>query len=160
MAKRSFWAARPFGYGKEHPMLDVGQVIEIEPGQQPNDEKLIRLGLLRALSAKPVQCGKCGLYFSDEGFLGRHGRAHHAQSYVDVGRAEARTKLQVQADRAAGVGLDANGERDIVDVDRVTAEQIGRLKALEAADEFAEKSIPLHLDQTKASRESGRRASR
>jgi hypothetical protein len=140
-------------------MLDVGQVIEIEPGQQPNDEKLIRLGLLRALSQKPVQCGKCGLLFADEGFLSRHGRAHHAMTYVDSGRSEARSKLQIMADRAAGVGLDANGERDVVDVDRVTAEQIGRLKALEVADEFAEKSIPLNLDKTKASRE-GHRASR
>ena len=28
--KRSFWAARPFGYGDKYPMLDVGQVIEID----------------------------------------------------------------------------------------------------------------------------------
>lgn len=136
--KKSFWAARPFGYGNEYPMLDPGQVIEIEPGQHPNDEKLIRLGLLRELgSDKPVQCGKCGARFINDGMLNRHGRRNHAQTYIEAGRQE-----------------DPNA-------DAVTAEQLGRLKAYEAADEYAEANIPLNLDKTKASREGrSRRASR
>jgi len=135
--KKSFWAARPFGYG-EYPMLDVGQVIEIEVGQQRNDEKLIRLGLLREVSDKPVQCGKCGLLFLDMGHLDRHGRNHHAMTAVESGR------------------------RENPEADAVTAEQLGRLRALEAADEFAEKNIPINLEKTKASLEAsrGRRASR
>jgi len=135
--KKSFWAARPFGYG-EYPMLDVGQVIEIEVGQQRNDEKLIRLGLLREVSDKPVQCGKCGLFFLDTGHLDRHGRNHHAMTAVESGRRE---------DPAA---------------DMATAEQLGRLRALEAADDFAERNVPLNLEKTKASLEAsrGRRASR
>lgn len=136
--KRSFWAARPFGYGDKYPMLDVGQVIEIEVGQQPNDEKLIRLGLLREVTDKPVQCGKCGALFLNGGHLDRHGRNNHALTAVEAGRRE---------DSSA---------------DMTTAEQLGRLRALEAADEFAEKNIPLNLEKTKANLESsrGRRASR
>ncbi len=136
--KRSFWAARPFGYG-DIPMLDVGQVIEIEVGQQRNDEKLIRLGLLReVLGEHVVSCGKCGAKFVDEGHLSRHGRNQHARTSAESGRLEA------------------------PDSDLNTAEQLGKLRALEAADEFAEKNIPLNLDKTRASRESGpgRRASR
>lgn len=138
MAKQSFWAARPFGYG-EIPMLDVGQVIEIEVGQERNDEKLIRLGLLREVDRKPVQCGKCGAKFIDDGHLNRHGRAHHERSYVEAGRLEA------------------------PNADLTTAAELGRLRAAEAADSFAEKNIPLNLDKTKASQEAsggGRRASR
>lgn len=132
--KKSFWAARPFGYG-DVAMLDVGQVIEIEVGQQRNDEKLIRLGLLREVGSHPVQCGKCGAKFIDEGHLNRHGKNQHALSLVDSGRRE-----------------DPNA-------DVKTAEELGRLKALEAADEFAGQNIPLNLEKTKASQES-RRASR
>jgi hypothetical protein len=136
--KRSFWAARPFGYGDEYPMLDVGQVIEIEPGQQRNDEKLIRLGLLRETDSKPVQCGKCGAMFLDNGYLNRHGRNRHLMSALEAGR---------QEDPSA---------------DPSTAEALGRLRALEAADTFAEANVPLNLDKTKASQEAGRtkRASR
>lgn len=136
--KRSFWAARPFGYGDRYPSLDVGQVIEIEPGQQPNDEKLIRLGLLREVNDKPVQCGKCGALFLNGGHLDRHGRLRHTVSSLEAGRREA------------------------PEADAETAEALGNLRALEAADEFAEKNIPLNLDKTKASMEAsrGRRASR
>lgn len=135
MAKQAFWAARPFGYG-DIPMLDVGQVIEIEVGQQRNDEKLIRLGLLRELGGeRPVQCGKCGLKFLNDGHLNRHGKNQHSMSAVESGRREAPS----------------------ADLD--TAAQLGALRALEQADEFAEKNIPLDLEKTKASRE-GRRASR
>ncbi len=138
MSRRSFWAARPFGYG-DIPMLDVGQVIEIEVGQQRNDEKLIRLGLLReVLGEHVVSCGKCGAKFIDEGHLNRHGRNQHAMTAVAAGRLEA------------------------PDADLATAEQLGKLRALEAADDFAERNIPINLDKTKASQESGhgRRASR
>jgi len=119
-------------------MLDVGQVIEIEPGQARNDEKLIRLGLLREASEKPVQCGKCGARFLNDGFLGQHGKRQHSMTAVAAGRLE---------DPSA---------------DAVTAEQLGTLRAYEAADEFAEKNIPLNLEKTKASQEAGRgrRASR
>ena len=136
--KRSFWAARPFGYGDKYPMLDVGQVIEVEVGQQRNDEKLIRLGLLREVTGKPVQCGKCGAFFLDQGHLDRHGRNHHVLSAVESGRRE-----------------DPNA-------DAATAEVLGRLRAQEAADEFAERNIPINLEKTRASQEAGRgrRASR
>jgi hypothetical protein len=134
--KKSFWAARPFGYG-EYPMLDVGQVIEVEVGQYRNDEKLIRLGLLREVSGKPVSCGKCGAKFIDDGHLNRHGRNLHALSLLEAGRRE-----------------DPNADPE-------TAEQLGRLRAIEAADSFAEQNIALNLDKTKASQEAGRhRASR
>ncbi len=132
--KKSFWAARPFGYG-DVAMLDVGQVIEIEVGQQRNDEKLIRLGLLREVGRQPVQCGKCGAKFIDEGHLNRHGKSQHAMSLADLGRKE-----------------DPNANLQ-------TAEALGRLKALEAQDSFAEQNVPLNLEKTKASQE-GRRASR
>lgn len=138
MAKQAFWASRPFGYG-EIPMLDVGQIIEIVPGEQRNDEKLIRLGLLREVGpTKPAQCGKCGAKFIDEGYLNWHGRNRHDLSAVESGRREA------------------------PESDAKTAEALGNLRALEAADEFAEKHIPLNLDKTKASQEgrSARRASR
>lgn len=136
--KKSFWAARPFGYGEQFPMLDVGQVIEIEVGQQRNDEKLIRLGLLREANEKPVPCGKCGAKFLNDGYLNQHGRRNHSMSAIDSGRQEAS------------------------EADAETAEQLGRLRAFEAADEFAEKNIPLNLEKTKASLEAGRgrRASR
>lgn len=132
--KKSFWASRPFGYG-EYPMLDVGQVIEIEPGQQPNDEKLIRLGLFKPLEGKPVQCGKCGAMFCDSTFLNRHGNLQHAKSALERGRE---------------VSPDADIE---------VAKEIGNLRALEAADQFASSAVPLHLENSKATRE-GRRASR
>ena len=119
-------------------MLDVGQVIEIEPGQSRNDEQLIRLELLREVEGKPVQCGKCGALFLNESYLSMHGKRQHTMSAVARGREE-----------------DPNA-------DLATAEQLGNLRAFEAADEFAEKSIPLNLEKTKASQESsrGRRASR
>jgi hypothetical protein len=136
MARKAFWAARPFGYG-DIPMLDVGQVIEIEVGQQRNDEKLIRLGLLREVAhERPVQCGKCPAKFLDAGHLNRHGNNRHAVSAVESGRREA------------------------PDADLDTAAALGNLRALEAADDFAEKNIPLDLEKTKASRATGRRASR
>lgn len=137
--KRSFWAARPFGYGDKYPMLDVGQVIEIEPGQARNDEKLIRLGLLREVGdSRPVQCGKCGGMFLDDSHLSRHGKRQHSMSAVASGRMEDPT------------------------ADLETAEKLGQLRAYEAADEYAETNIPLNLEKTKASQEGqrGRRASR
>jgi hypothetical protein len=135
MSKKSFWAARPFGYG-EIPMLDVGQVIEIEVGQQRNDEALIRLGLLRDLGGeRPVQCGKCGSKFLNDRFLNRHGKDQHGMSAIALGRNEA-------------PGSDAK-----------TAAEIGRLRMLESADEYAEKNIPLDLSKTKASK-AEKRASR
>jgi hypothetical protein len=139
-ARKSFWASRPFGYA-EHPMLDVGQVIEIEVGRQPNDEKLIRLGLLREVDQRPVQCGKCERHFLNDGYLNRHGKNHHGDA-VAVGR------------------------REMPDADMKTAEALGQLRALEAADEFAEKNIPIDYSKTKASQadksqaRGGRRASR
>lgn len=132
--KKSFWATRPFGYGDEYPMLSVGQVIEIEPGKQRNDEKLIRLGLLKDVAdVQPVQCGKCGAWFLNDAYLNRHGQDYHSASAVVVGRREA------------------------PDADIATAEAIGKLRAMEAQDKFAERNIPLNLDKTKASREPGRR---
>ncbi len=138
MAKQSFWAARPFGYGDQYPMLDVGQVIEIEVGQQKNDEAMIRLGLLRRLERTPVRCGKCGATLADENFLNMHGKHRHARPDVEAGREE-----------------DPNASLS-------TAAELGKLRAAEAADEFAEKSIPLNLDKSKANQEAsaGRRASR
>lgn len=127
--KQRFWAARPFGYG-EHEMLDVGQIIEIVPGEQKNDEKLIRLGLLRESVTSGVGCGRCGAEFETEGFLNQHGHRKHDRSAAERGRAEA------------------------PDADLKTAEALGELRALEAADEFATKSIELNLEQTKASQES------
>lgn len=136
--KKSFWAARPFGYGEKYPMLDVGQVIQIEPGEQRNDEKLIRLGLLRETTDKPVQCGKCGAWFLNTDHLSRHGKNRHSATAIAAGRAE-------------NPNLDA-----------ATAEKLGELRAFEAMDDFAEKNIPLNLEKTKASQEGhrGRRASR
>ena len=128
MAKQAFWAARVFGYGNEYPMLDVGQVIEIEVGSQRNDEKLIRLGLLRPVATeRPITCGKCGAVFLNDGFLSQHGIRQHARTAEQSGRSEA------------------------PDSDLQSAQQLGNLRALEAADEFAEKNIPLDLSKTKAS---------
>jgi hypothetical protein len=136
MAKKTFWAARPFGYG-EFPMLDVGQVIEVEVGQQRNDESLIRLGLFRELGGeKPVQCGKCGSKFLNERYLNQHGKGQHSMSAIDLGRSET------------------------PDADARTATEIERLRMLEAADEYAEKNVPLDLSKTKASKKLGRPASR
>jgi hypothetical protein len=142
--KTSVWAARPFGYGEDHPMLDVGEVIQIEVGRERNDEKLLRLELLRKVESgqKPVQCGKCERHFLTEGYLNQHGRNHHSASAVAVGR------------------------REMPDADLKTAEALGQLRALEAADEFAEKNIPIDYSKTKASQadksqaRGGRRASR
>jgi hypothetical protein len=113
-------------------------VIEVEPGQQRNDETLIRLGLLKEVDGKPVQCGKCGALFVSDGMLSRHGQRQHGASAV------------------------ARGREEDPHADLATAEQLGNLRAFEAADEFAEKNIPLNLEKTKASQEAGkgRRASR
>ncbi len=137
MSSKKVWAARPFGYG-DHPMLDVGEVITIEVGQQPNDEKLLRLGLFRDVDQKPVQCGKCERWFLNDGHLNRHGKNNHSASAVEVGR------------------------REMPDADLQTASALGQLRAQEAADEFAEKSIPIDYSKTKASQEAakGKRASR
>ena len=128
------WASRPFGYGDRYPMLDPGQVIEAEPNQKL--DQMLRLGLFKKAETKPVQCGKCGAEFVDDGYLNRHGRNNHDMTYVEAGR------------------------RESPEADMSTAEELGRLRALEAADEFAERNIPLNLEKTKASREGGRRASR
>lgn len=119
-------------------MLDVGQVIEIEPGRHRNDEKLIRLGLLRKAEGRSVPCGKCGAAFLNDGYLNQHGLRNHSMTALASGRQEA------------------------PEADAETAEQLGRLRAFEAADEFAEANIPLNLEKTKASQEAskGRRASR
>src|SRR5262245_14081999 len=104
-------------------MLDVGQVIEIVPGEQPNDEKLLRLGLLKEVGAEnPVQCGRCGIWLLNDGFLNRHGRIRHDQDAVAKGRSEA------------------------PESDLETAAELGRLKMLEEADEHAGKNLPLNLD--------------
>jgi hypothetical protein len=123
-------------------MLDVGEVIQIEVGQQPNDEKLLRLGLLRDVDQKPVQCGKCERWFLNDGHLNRHGKNNHGASAVDVGR------------------------REMPGADMQTAAALGQLRAAELADEFAEKNIPIDYSKTKASQadksqaRGGRRASR
>jgi len=134
MAKKLVWAARPFGYGDDYPMLDVGQVIEIEVGRQPNDEKLLRLGLLREVDSKPVQCGRCPAQFLNDGHLNRHGRNRHRVSAA------------------------VSGRQEMPEADLQTAEALGNLRALEAADEFAEKTIPLDLSKTKASQGESKRA--
>lgn len=156
---KAYWASRPFGYTDRYPLLDVGQVImDVEVGSQRNDEKLLRLGLLREVTDKPVQCGKCGAWFAGESYRAMHGRRQHVD-FVQSGRDEAAASFGPMLEKEERFKVP--GERERPGLDRATAETVGRLKALEAADEFAEKNIPLHLDKTQASQDGkARRASR
>ena len=86
MAKKvRYWAGRNFGYA-DIPQMDVGQVTELK--NQPNDEKMVRLGLLRPVEGDTVQCGRCGAEFIDAGYLNRHGKARHDKIAEEPGNDE------------------------------------------------------------------------
>lgn len=125
---KAFWASRVFGYGDKWPSLDVGQVIEIEPGQERNDEKLIRLGLLKEVTStdSPVDCGKCEARFLNDSYLNRHGKLRHEKTLEEIGREE------------------------VPNADLEQARELGRLRIAEAQDELASKTIPLNMEKTKA----------
>lgn len=88
-------ATRMFDYGPPNTpgeTLDPGQIVEL--GGWLNDDKLIRLNLVKKIDgrSKPCQCGKCGKQFAAEFFLSGHGNKRHrgltAKEQLDVSIAE------------------------------------------------------------------------
>jgi hypothetical protein len=66
---------RPGRYGGQ--TYDRDQVLELTG--QPNDERLVRLGYIEAITPEltPVPCGECGARFLTAGALESHGRKRH-----------------------------------------------------------------------------------
>lgn len=134
-------ARRSFGYTADLD-VDRGQVFRLTG--QINDEKLIRLGYVEPVGAKPstFPCRTCGKEFVDPGVRDGHGRFRHEPVAVEriVGNRPVRERGEDEEsflnrlddwEREAGQRLDANDEQRIQREDR---------------------EAPLYLDQTTATR--------
>lgn len=132
---------RPGDWNYNGIPADEGRIFPLE--QQPNDEKLIRLGYLEPLPGKKelttfLQCGECGGYFESEQARQAHGdRQHRRRAYTPAIPDNMQFAGQLPSYSATGVppGLiipDTEGDNE---------------------DQENDRRAPLYLDKTLASQQ-------
>lgn len=69
-----------FGYDKQHPLLDRGEVIRL--GGHVNDQKMVELRFFAPVKPGTVlaECGHCPRVFIDENARARHGEVWHSST--------------------------------------------------------------------------------
>lgn len=113
-------AKRPFGYGRI-AMLDRGQVFELD--NQPNDEKLIRLGYVNEFPAgyETYTCAECGSEFVGTSERSAHGRERHVERDLTPQEEEERSDRQ---ERMLAQVAPLNLDKTIASGGRVVARKI------------------------------------
>jgi len=133
------WARRPMKYSGS--FRSRGAIFDLN-GQR-NDEKLLRLGFVRKLTAHEenakVQCGTCQQWFIGRSELVYHGKLSHRDK-EEVIRPTSESKVSLPTGSRMDDRLVGGVEDD--------TKSIGEERRL---NEIA----PLYLENTKASRESG-----